>query len=168
MLDFLLLILFTFVSLCPYNAASTKYPYPVSAFFQKNVRIPWKALYKREKQRKKPLQKRQEKGVPRGKILRSTAVCHNKNMQSATSLVPIKISIVIIRLSQPGGKDSEYCLSRSIFCARTAALHSRHDAICLSGMRLPASMSPYLITDQLPFSSSASADIVSTQSPELR
>ena len=33
MLDFLLLILFTFVSLCPYNAASTKYPYPVSAFF---------------------------------------------------------------------------------------------------------------------------------------
>ena len=79
-----------------------------------------------------------------------------------------KISIVIIRLSQPGGKESEYCLSRSIFCARTAALHSRHDAICLSGMRLPASMSPYLITDQLPFSSSASADIVSTQSPELR
>ncbi|KOO69620.1 hypothetical protein ACU52_00210 [Xylanibacter rarus] len=39
---------------------------------------------------KKPLQKRQEKGVPRGKIQRSTAVCHNKNMQSATSLVPIK------------------------------------------------------------------------------
>lgn len=35
MLDFLLLILFTFVSLCPYNAASTKYPYPVSAFFRK-------------------------------------------------------------------------------------------------------------------------------------
>jgi len=33
MLDFLLLILFTFVSLCSYNAASTKYPYPVSAFF---------------------------------------------------------------------------------------------------------------------------------------
>lgn len=33
MLDFLLLILFTFVSLCPYNAASTKYPYPISAFF---------------------------------------------------------------------------------------------------------------------------------------
>lgn len=33
MLDFLLLILFTFVSICPYNAASTKYPYPVSAFF---------------------------------------------------------------------------------------------------------------------------------------
>ena len=33
MLDFLLLILFTFISLCPYNAASTKYPYPVSAFF---------------------------------------------------------------------------------------------------------------------------------------
>lgn len=89
-------------------------------------------------------------------------------MKSATSLVPIKISIVIIRLSQPGGKDSEYCLSRNIFCARTTALHSRHDAICLSGMRLPASMSPYLITDQLPFSSSASADIVSTQSPELR
>ena len=90
MLDFLLLILFTFISLRPYNAASTKYPYPVSAFFQKNVRITWKALHKRVKQRKKPLQKRQEKGVPRGKILRSTAVCHNKNMQSATSLVPIK------------------------------------------------------------------------------
>lgn len=168
MLDFLLLILFTFVSLCPYNAASTKYPYPVSAFFQKNVCRPWKALHKRENRGKKPLQKRQEKGVPRGKIPRSTAVCHNKNMQSATSLVPIKISIVIIRLSQPEGKESEYCLSRSIFYAQTTAQHSRHDAICLSDMRLPASMSPYLITDQLPFSSSASADIVSTQSPELR
>lgn len=53
MLDFLLLILFTFISLCPYNAASTKYPYPVSAFFQKNVCRQWKALHKREKQREK-------------------------------------------------------------------------------------------------------------------
>lgn len=163
-----MLILFTFVSLCPYNAASAKYPYPVSAFFQKMFADRGKPCIKGKNRGKKPLQKRQEKGVPRGKFPRSTAVCHNKNMQSATSLVPIKISIVIIRLSQPGGKDSEYCLSRSIFCARTAALRIRHDAICLSGMRLPASISPYLITDQLPFSSSASADIVSTQSPELR
>jgi len=38
----------------------------------------------------KTVTEKQEKGVPRGKILRSTAVCHNKNMQSATSLVPIK------------------------------------------------------------------------------
>lgn len=67
MLDFLLLILFTFVSLCPYNAASTKYPYPVSAFFQKNVCRPWKALYKREKQRKKPLQKNKKKACPEEK-----------------------------------------------------------------------------------------------------
>lgn len=66
MLDFLLLILFTFVSLCPYNAASTKYPYPVSAFFRKMFAGRGKPCIK-GKEREKPLQKRQEKACPEEK-----------------------------------------------------------------------------------------------------
>lgn len=90
MLDFLLLILFTFISLCPYNAASTKYPYPVSAFFSEKCLLTVESLVLKGKTEEKAVTEKQEKGVPRGKIPRSTAVCHNKNMQSATSLVPIK------------------------------------------------------------------------------
>ena len=70
MLDFLLLILFTFISLCPYNAASTKYPYPVSAFFSEKCLQTVESLVLKGKTEEKAVTEKQEKGVPRGKILR--------------------------------------------------------------------------------------------------
>lgn len=68
MLDFLLLILFTFVSLCPYNAASTKYPYPVSAFFfRKMFADSGKPCIKGKNRGKKVLQKNKKKACPEEK-----------------------------------------------------------------------------------------------------
>ena len=90
MLDFLLLYYLLLSLFAPITQPQQNTPILFPHFFQKNVCRQWKALHKREKQRKKGVTEKQEKGVPRGKIPRSTAVCHNKNMQSATSLVPIK------------------------------------------------------------------------------
>lgn len=65
MLDFLLLILFTFVSLCPYNAASTKYPYPVSAFFRKMFADRGKPCIKGKNRGKSRYRKTRKRRAPR-------------------------------------------------------------------------------------------------------
>lgn len=68
MLDFLLLILFTFVSLCPYNAASAKYPLSCfRIFFKKMFADRGKPCIKGKNRGKKVLQKNKKKACPEEK-----------------------------------------------------------------------------------------------------